>query len=43
MTLTADDKPFIITDGVVNVSPKLEVKMHILRNAVGLCEKNWNF
>jgi len=34
MTLEADDKPFIITDGVVNVLPKLEVKMHILRNAV---------
>ena len=31
MTLDSDDKPFIITDGVVNVSPKLEVKMHILR------------
>jgi len=30
MTLEADDKPFIITDGVVNVLPKLEVKMHIL-------------
>ena len=26
MTLETDDKPFIITDGVVNVLPKLEVK-----------------
>ena len=39
MTLGADDKPFIITDGVVNVLPKLEVKMHILRNAVGFANK----
>ena len=39
MTLTADDKPFIITDGVVNVLPKLEVKMHILRNAVDFAHK----
>ena len=39
MTLTADDKPFIITDGVVNVLPKLEVKMHILRNAVNFANK----
>ena len=34
MTLDKNDKPFIITDGVVNVLPKLEVKMHILKNAV---------
>ena len=39
MTLSADDKPFIITDGVVNVLPKLEVKMHILRNAVNFANK----
>jgi len=39
MTLTDDDKPFIITDGVVNVLPKLEVKMHILRNAVNFANK----
>jgi len=39
MTLAEDDKPFIITDGVVNVSPKLEVKMHILRNAVDFANK----
>jgi len=39
MTLNADDKPFIITDGVVNVLPKLEVKMHILRNAVDFAKK----
>ena len=39
MTLFADDRPFIITDGVVNVLPKLEVKMHILRNAVDFANK----
>ena len=39
MTLEATDKPFIITDGVVNVLPKLEVKMHILRNAVDFANK----
>ena len=39
MTLDKDDKPFIITDGVVNVLPKLEVKMHILRNAVDFANK----
>jgi len=39
MTLDKDDKPFIITDGVVNVLPKLEVKMHILRNAVEFANK----
>ena len=39
MTLDMDDKPFIITDGVVNVLPKLEVKMHILRNAVEFANK----
>ncbi len=37
--LNSDDKPFIITDGVVNVLPKLEVKMHILRNAVDFANK----
>jgi phosphate acetyltransferase len=39
MTLDADDRPFIITDGVLNVLPKLEVKMHILRNAVNFANK----
>ena len=39
MTLGTDDKPFIITDGVVNVLPKLEVKMHILKNAVNFAKK----
>ncbi len=39
MTLDKNDKPFIITDGVVNVLPKLEVKMHILKNAVDFAVK----
>tara|TARA_Y100000590_G_scaffold246377_1_gene276800 strand:- start:406 stop:1317 length:912 start_codon:yes stop_codon:yes gene_type:complete len=39
MTLDKDDKPFIITDGVVNVLPKLETKMHILKNAVDFANK----
>ncbi len=39
MTLGLEDKPFIITDGVVNVLPKLEVKMHILKNAVDFANK----
>ncbi len=39
MTLDTDDNPFIITDGVLNVLPKLEVKMHILRNAVSFANK----
>ena len=34
MTLERNDKPFIITDGALNVLPKLETKMHILRNSV---------
>ena len=39
MTLGTDDKPLIITDGVVNVLPKLEVKMHILKNAGDFANK----
>ena len=39
ITLGTDDKPLIITDGVVNVLPKLEVKMHILKNAVDFANK----
>mgnify|MGYP001196865168 CR=1 FL=1 len=34
MTLEKNDKPFIITDGALNVMPKLETKMHILKNSV---------
>jgi len=34
MTLQKDDKPLIITDGALNVSPNLKTKMHILRNVI---------
>ena len=34
MTLDQNDKPLFITDGALNVAPRLDVKMHILRNAV---------
>ena len=39
MTLEKDDKPFIITDGALNVLPKLETKMHILKNAVDFAKR----
>ena len=39
MTLQKDDKPFIITDGALNVLPKLETKMHILKNAVDFAKR----
>ena len=39
MTLNKDDKPFIITDGALNVLPKLETKMHILRNSVDFAKR----
>ena len=34
MTLDQNGKPLFITDGALNVAPRLDVKMHILRNAV---------
>ena len=39
MTLDKNDKPFIITDGALNVLPKLETKMHILKNAVDFAKR----
>ena len=39
MTLDKNDKPFIITDGALNVLPKLETKMHILKNAVEFAKR----
>ena len=39
MTLKEDDKPFIITDGALNVLPKLETKMHILKNSVDFAKR----
>ena len=39
MTLQKSDKPFIITDGALNVLPKLETKMHILKNSVEFAKR----
>ena len=39
MTLEKDDKPLIITDGALNVLPKLETKMHILKNSVDFANR----
>ena len=39
MTLEKEDKPFIITDGALNVLPKLETKMHILKNAINFASR----
>ena len=39
MTLEKNDKPFIITDGALNVLPKLETKIHILKNSVDFVKR----
>ena len=39
MTLQKNDKPFIITDGALNVLPKLETKMHILKNSIDFAKR----
>ena len=39
MTLEKNDKPFIVTDGALNVLPKLETKMHILKNSVEFAKR----
>ena len=39
MTLEKDDKPFIITAGALNVLPKLETKMHILKNSIDFAKR----
>ncbi len=39
MTLEKKDKPFIITDGALNVLPKLETKMHILKNSIDFAKR----
>ena len=39
MTQEKNDKPFIITDGALNVLPKLETKMHILKNSIDFAKK----
>ena len=39
MTLDKNDKPFIIADGALNVLPKLETTMHILKNSVDFARR----
>ena len=39
MTLTENDKPLFITDGALNVAPRIEVKMHILKNVIEFANK----
>ena len=39
MTLEKDDKPLIITDGALNVSPNIKTKIHILRNVIDFCHR----
>ena len=39
MTQEKNDKPFIITDGALNVLPKLETKMHILKNSIDFANR----
>ena len=34
MTLTENDKPLFITDGALNVAPRIDIKMHILKNVI---------
>ena len=39
MTLNENDKPLIITDGVVNILPKTETKLQIIKHAINFSEK----
>ena len=39
MTTPNNNKPLFITDGALNVSPRIDVKMHILFNAVEFAKK----
>ena len=39
MTIEENDRPLFITDGALNVSPRIEVKMHILKNVVDFAKK----
>ena len=34
MTLSENDRPLFITDGALNVAPRIDVKMHILKNVI---------
>jgi phosphate acetyltransferase len=39
MSLNANKKPLFISDGALNVAPRIDVKMHILKNAVDFAKK----
>ena len=39
MTLEKNDKPLIITDGALNVTPNVKTKMHILKNVINFCNR----
>ena len=39
MSLEENDKPLFITDGALNVAPRVDIKMHILKNAVEFAKK----
>ena len=39
MTTNNDSKPLFITDGALNVSPRIDVKMHILKNVIEFANK----
>ena len=39
MTLEKDDKPLIITDGALNVTPSVKTKMHILKNVINFSSR----
>jgi len=39
MTIEKDDKPLFITDGALNVAPRIDVKMHILKNVINFANK----
>ena len=39
MTTNENSKPLFITDGALNVAPRIEVKMHILQNVIEFANK----
>jgi len=39
MTLEKEDKPLIITDGALNVTPSVKTKMHILKNVINFSNR----
>ena len=39
MTINKDNKPLFITDGALNVAPRLDVKMHILKNVINFANQ----